>query len=292
MSKAVGSNHGFIKSKGQSMTEFLVVASVLVPMILTIASFANLLDVQLTASKAARFAGWERTVYIDKTRGGEWDSSEIRGHIEENINKLILTRPWTDFGPGMESSVNPVSLVDTNAGVTFLPKELARATHNTGTQSGMATAAGLGQSVIESSQISVPLNSSSSLFRLVEFFNYQQAKYTDLDKPLDEVANQNRFNLTESAPIVANGFANDDSAQALSEAAFKETVTGVALDGRPLQQFERGVIAFGDVNLGSGAIRYLGGFKEMSLGMGDDGVNTTANEQSRILPSYLGEFND
>ncbi len=292
MSETFGSNHGFVRAKGQSMTEFLVVASVLVPMILTIASFANLLDVQLTASKAARFAGWERTVYIDETRGGEWDTGEIRDHIKENINQLILTRPWTDFGPGMESSVNPVSLVDTNAGVEFVPRELARAIHNTGTQSGMATAAGLGQSVIESSQISVPLNSSSSLFRLVEFFNYQQAKYTDLDKPLDEVANLNRFNLTESAPIIANGFADDDSAQALSEAAFKETVTGVALDGRPLQQFERGVIAFGDVNLGSGAIRYLGGFKEMSLGMGDEGVNTTANEQSRILPSYLGEFND
>lgn len=292
MSKAFKGGPIFIRSKGQSMTEFLVVASVLVPMILTIASFANLLDVQLTASKAARFAGWERTVYIDQARGGTWDYAAIDSHIKDNINQLILTRPWTDFGPGMESSVNPVSLVDTNTGVAFSSKELSRAAHNTGTQSGMASAAGLGQSVIESAQISVPLNSSSSLFRLVEFFNYQQAKYTDLDKPLDEVANQNRFNLTESAPIVANGFATDDSARALSESVFKETVTGVALDGRPLQQFERGVIAFGDVNLGSGAIRYLGGFKEMSLGMGDDGVNTTANEQSRILPSYLGEFKD
>ncbi|OUS31236.1 hypothetical protein A9Q99_04355 [Gammaproteobacteria bacterium 45_16_T64] len=282
----------FSRQRGQSVAEFLVVAAVVVPMILTIASFANLLDVQLTASKAARFAGWERTVYIDKSRGGEWTTGEIRDHLKLNINELILSRPWNDFGPGKEFAANPTGLVDTITGVEFVTTELKKLTHDTDTQSVMATASGLGQSVVESAEISIPLNSSSSLLRIVEFVNYQEEKYTDLDEPLDSVANQHRFNLSERAPIVANGFAGDDFADALTEDGLKETVSKVALDGTPLQQFERGIVGIGDFNLGSGAIRYLGGFKEMSLGMGSDGVSTSAENQSRLLPSYLGAFNE
>ncbi len=259
--------------QGQSIAEFLVVSSVLVPMILMIASFANLLDVQVTASKAARFASWEGTVYQNVSEEGS----------KERINKLILNRSWSDFGPSQASVAGKFpSVVDLIAGVGFVSdcsggcEEVGKGF--TDNQNGrLGVASGLGNDVLKTTPISIPLNSDSALFKLVSMTGYRTVSYTDLETPFDDVAGERRFNVRAVAPMVSGG------GVAISEEDFTTTVEDASLGGKPLESFEKAVV------LGSPLIKLLG-FKEMESGMGADGTSTTAQSQSTLLPSGLGEF--
>lgn len=255
--------------KGQTIAEFLVVSAVLVPMILMLASFANLLDVQVTATKAARFAAWEATAY----------QSVSAEDTKARINKLILNRDWSDFGPNQASTAGRYpSVVNLTDGVAFTDVCEGGCTNvvsgfTDNQDSTLGQAAGLGTDSLKVVPISIPLSSNSALLKLVSMTGYRSATYTDLDQPFDNLAGKNQFHINAKAPMATGG------GIALSESSFTSTVADVSRGGDKLEAFENAVI------LGAPLINFLG-FKEMEMGMGDDGTNTTSDAQSTILPAY------
>ena len=52
-----------VSQSGQSISEFIVTMAVLAPLLLTMASFANLLSLSTETVEAGRLAAWQRTVY-------------------------------------------------------------------------------------------------------------------------------------------------------------------------------------------------------------------------------------
>ncbi|PCJ29398.1 MAG: hypothetical protein COA99_19485, partial [Moraxellaceae bacterium] len=273
-----GQNSGIgLTQHGQSIAEFLVVSAVLVPMLLMIASFANLLDVQVTASKAARFAAWEGTVY----------QSVSTNDTETRINNLILNRSWSDFGPDSSSVAGSFpSIVNLNDGVAFDPNCFDVSCGNivplTNNQNGLlGQAAGLGLDRLKTTPISIPLNSNSALFRLVSMTDYRTSTYTDFNAPSDELAGVAQFHMRASAPMMSGG------GVPVNEASFTATVAQASLGGAQLAAFERVGGSFNAVDIGLGApIIKLLGFQEMQSGMGSDNTNTTSTAQSTTLPIF------
>ena len=53
-----------LKQSGQAVTEFAVALMVFIPLVLFIVIIANMLHVQTTAHKAARYMAWERVAYF------------------------------------------------------------------------------------------------------------------------------------------------------------------------------------------------------------------------------------
>ena len=264
------------KHNGQAISEFLIVAAVLVPLLLLIASFANLLDVNTTATKAARFAGWERTV--TNTNQGV-SNAEITTRIEGNIQELFMTtNKWSDFAQGgKRTATNLPSIVDLGAGVSTKTDFSGSITHNFNRvqNSTIGARTGLGNEDLMSPQVSIPLDSDNSLLKIAEVVGYRETNYRNQATPYDDVAGESRFHIDASAPMVADGWIPN------SEDGFTDTIEELSKGGKVLGKFEN--VA------GSSVINFLG-FQEMRMGRGDDGLRTVAEGQSEILPSDLGEF--
>ena len=263
---------------GQSIAEFLVVSSVLVPMILMIASFANLLDVQVTATKAARFAAWEGTVY----------QAVSAQDTQDRINNLLLKpRQWSDFGPDQTASSGQFpSVVNKVKGVAFTALcdggcDSVGAGFTNNQSSILGKAAGLGKDELKATPISIPLNTDSALFKIVNLTGYRTANYTDFDAPADELAGEMQFHVEAVAPMVSGG------GVAMDEQSFSAVVAKASHDGTALKNFERVgfSVAGTDIGVGAPLIDFLG-FEEMSSGMGDANTSTTSSAQSTILPDY------
>ena len=264
--------------QGQSIAEFLVVSSVLVPMILMIASFANLLDVQVTATKAARFAAWEGTVYQNVSSTA----------TKTRINHLMLqNRAWSDFGPNQASvSGKYPSVVNLAKGVAFTGVcdggcDSVGSGFTNNQNSILGQAAGLGQDKLKTVPISIPLSSDSALFKLVKMTGYRSATYTGLDAPMDDLAGEKQFHVEAVAPMVSGG------GVAVNEESFTSVVALVSHDGTHLKNFERVGFSIGSLDIGVGTplINALG-FEEMASGTGDANTSTTSESQSTILPDY------
>ena len=82
--------------RGQAMVEFLVGAMfVLIPLFLAIVALGKLSDVQSTATMAARYAAWERTVWYPG--GGDFDSINAPNQKSADaIGKEIAVRLLND----------------------------------------------------------------------------------------------------------------------------------------------------------------------------------------------------
>ena len=261
---------------GQAMTELLITASVLVPLLLMLGSFSNLLDLNTTALKASRFAAWERTAYSVNNMA---TSTELNDHIEKNIDKLILNRNWTDFGPGKELATLPSMLkikstVDgKNAYSTVVPTDAKGLLDGFDVPSRQDNRFEFEPEVFTSSTISIPINEDYSLFKAVKMLSYNKAEYQDMSAPTNNVNGAVEFSVSGSDAIIANSWLPED------EADFQDKVASGTVDGDKLGGFEQAG------GFGSSAISWLG-FQEMNSGMGEEGTSTVAKKQSEILPDY------
>lgn len=260
---------------GQAMTELIVTAAVLVPLLLMLASFSNLLDLNTTALKASRFAAWERTAYSTNNS----TSAELDKSIKKNIDRLILNRNWTDFGPGKALAGSPSMLkktvVDGEDSYVAIRESTSKvAFADNGTPSRSAdNVFKFDPEALSSSEISIPINGDYSLFKAVKMLNYRQVEYTNLDAPQNDINGAMEFSVGGSDALIANGWLPTDDDD------FQSRVSKATVDGSTLGSFEQAAI------FGSGAISWLG-FQEMRSGMGDDGTSTVAGNQSEVLPDY------
>ncbi len=79
------------KNKGNALTEFIIVAGVLVPAVLVIPSLGKISDVNLATIEASRYAVWERTVSDSGVKTDEQLEVEIRNRFFTDQNLLILS---------------------------------------------------------------------------------------------------------------------------------------------------------------------------------------------------------
>ena len=268
-------------SKGQAVSEFIAVAAVLVPLLLLVASFANLLDVNTTATKASRFYAWEQTIY--STNQG-LSSSEINDRIKENMDELLLdidSKKWSDFATGGERTANNLpSLVDKSLGVAFKSERVGSPTANfIGVHStSIGRRAGLNADTLMAPSISIPIDANNSLLKIVEVINFRENNYQNHATPYDEIAGQSRFHIEASAPMITDGWVPED------EDSFTEAIVQLSRGGNTLGIFEN------PLGLGSSVISNLLQFEEMELGRGTDGLGVVSGKQSELLPSDLGDF--
>nr|WP_315402271.1 pilus assembly protein [uncultured Duganella sp.] len=96
-------------ARGQAMVEFLVGAMfVLIPLFLAIVALGKLSDVQSTATMAARYAAWERTVWYEADAG--FDGANQPNHKSaQQIGNEIAVRLIND------RSAQPIKDTDKNA---------------------------------------------------------------------------------------------------------------------------------------------------------------------------------
>ena len=85
---------------GQASSEFLVLLMVFVPLVLGMVLVANMLHVQTTAHKAARYMAWESTAYDPQTYKNQLD----QGVITDDITCRFLVSSGVGFGPGSVGS--------------------------------------------------------------------------------------------------------------------------------------------------------------------------------------------
>ncbi len=97
-------------NQGQASSEFLVMLAVFVPLVLGLILIANMLHVQTTAHKAARYMAWESTAYSADDYANKLASSEITDDITSRFlvnngvgfgaNSVGTAREWVDHSTG------------------------------------------------------------------------------------------------------------------------------------------------------------------------------------------------
>ena len=265
-------------SKGQSISEFIVTMAVLVPLLLALASFANLLTLSTETAEAGRLAAWERTVY-----GDDLNDAALQAKIADNIREVYLDERFTDFGPGKQLDTNNLpSIVDrtVNGGQPVsvnLPGTIVAGTGmvNEGTRlvnQIRGGTQGTTNMVMQSPEISIAVNENYSLLKMVSFDHYRKAVATDPGvTPYDQVAGRAQFNIASQSALIANGWmpsSEEDLQDITSEAAFDEQGLSVYQD--PTNR----------------AFDFLG-FDEASLSVDDGDYSTAAVNAGSILPSDL-----
>ena len=286
-------NIGTHQQKGQSVSEFIVTMAVLVPLLLVLASFSNLLTLNTETVEAGRLAAWERTVYTENSEFGV-DSSYIEERIADNVRRIYLDKNYTDFGPGKELDAPTLpSIVDrtVNGGQpvsvrTSPPGAIAGVGMvNENTRLVQTLRSALNNSVaMQSPEISIAINSDYSLLKTVRFTDYRRADYDDPDSPpSDSIAGRDQFNTSSHSALVAGGWmpgSSRDFAVATGHVAFdgsgEDVLTG---ERQALGYFEGDRTTYP-------ALDFLG-FDEVDLVRGEGGFDTTSDTQDTLLPSDL-----
>ena len=278
--------------KGQSIAEFIVTMAVLVPLLLVLASFSNLLTLNTETVEAGRLAAWERTIYTESDEFGV-DGSFIEDRIADNVRRIYLKKSYTDFGPGKELNGGSLpSVVDrtVNGGQpvsvrTPAPGAIAgigMVNENTRLVQTLGSAVNNNFAMV-SPEISIAINSDYSLLKAVSFEDYRRVNYEDPDSvPNDAIAGRNQFNTSSHSALVAGGWmpgSSADFAVATSSAAFDGSGQNHLGERQALGYFE------GDRTT-IPALDFLG-FDEVDLVRGDGGFDTTSEAQDTLLPSDL-----
>lgn len=265
------------KNRGQSISEFIVTMAVLVPFLLLIATFSNLLNVSHEAAEAGRFAAWERTVY-QTSETFNFTEENLTDRLKKNLKEVYLSREYIDFGPGKDLTSSTIpSLVDTSAEFGLsTPSNLVGALgdiHNKDTD----LAANLGFSSnaasIVSPRVSLPLNEDMSIVKLMKQLNYRQSTYIDGTVPEDTIAQDQRYNISSHSALLASGWSPVGADQ------FFKNTSEAAFDGKALKRFESGNMLMSFLK-----------FREAKFARTEDGLSTTAPDQQDILPADLLQF--
>lgn len=303
-------------ASGQSITEALVALAVLVPLILVVVSFANLLSASSSGTQAGRFAAWQRTVYQQGMSG--IGQAQIETRITNNIKRIYMEdKPRIDMAQGRSGDnvtdrplvmdlddevalVMSESRVDHLDGLQNKNTRIARCiyrgltTHTDSCNSGVGTA--LDRPTIVSPVVSIPIDKDFSLFKLMEAAGMAGNTYQDTGTPpSDRVSGTSRYSVTGQAALLTVGSWTPATPEDLDNA-----VSSAALDGRTLQAFEGSRFSLGMLVSGNWMGSWVGsvilGLKEMSWltdssgSVTADGHSTVAENQADILPPGMGTF--
>ncbi len=258
-------------TQGQSIAEFLITIAVLAPLLLMLASFANLLDLSTTGVEASRFAAWQRTVYQERP---DYSATDIEAKVQQNIKELFLeSSKFSDFGPAQKAVAGKFpSLVDRTAEVGLkMPDTPSALGQIASSNTRIARKLGFSESdtALYSPEVSLPLNKESSLFRLIDLVSYTETEYdVPNSTPYDEVAGTNRFHIANHSALLASGF------QHAGHEDMKKKVEDAAFGGSTLRAFQP--VALGVLN-------FLG-FDEVRPPTRGDGRDVVPDEQADILP--------
>lgn len=280
---------GINRQLGQSVSEFLITMAVLVPLLLTLASFLNLLNLSTETVEASRLAAWERTVYKANSEYG-FTTTDALNKIEDNINDIYLSRNYTDYGPDkafntgtlpsiVDRTVNggqpvTVRVPDDTISGTGMATESTRLARQLGFVQGGGTNAAL-----LSPEVSIALNEDYSLFKAFNFKNYRKFEYTDPTAPDDPIAGRPQFNLSGYTALIASSLYTTDPeelATRTGNAAFDGAYNSDENSGG-LGRFENGVLRSFE----------LAKFGETGMVLDVEGGYGTSSGLETVLPSDL-----
>jgi hypothetical protein len=91
--------------RGQALSEFLVAAAVLVPLLILVPLLAKVADVNHTAIEASRYAAWERTVASSDMKSNAQLAAEVQRRFFENPRQLFQTG---DTPSNKDQDANPL----------------------------------------------------------------------------------------------------------------------------------------------------------------------------------------
>lgn len=287
--------HMYQFAKGQSSIEFLVSMAFLLPVVLLLPTLANMLLVQTETHKAARYAAWERTAY-------PVNQLKTASNLSQDVENRFLRRPAERFANSSNSQAAVTTWTDFRYNRTMVdftsqqvvatqfrqPRSATADSQNAsawlagrGGQNNPNNSVQLGS--LQSTGLSVPLRSDTSLLQATR---PHDALYFENDPgnapvvPFDEVAQRNRFYVSSSSALVADGWA------AGNETMFRDRVSDVNRRFQNFQDFyQNGVVSrglalmFGELN------------EHMFVNSANEreSFNMVDSNQSTNLPAYLKE---
>lgn len=293
--------------KGQSVAEVVVGLAVLVPLLLVLASFTNLLSLSTTSVQAGRLAAWQRTVY--KANNGGLSQAQVEARIINNIDRIFVdsvtgtATPRYDYAQGRATGPTRAQLVDLDADVALKMPEVQNSSwgqihnHATGIAQRLRGAVSVDTPALVSPTVSIPLDEDGALFKLMDAGGMARNTYTDPTGPMpyDPVAEENRYHLSSSAALLTAGSWAPSTPEVLQEA-----VSAAAMDGRVLQAYEGAKLSlprlFTDNMIGTWLGSVVLGLKELrwmsnAFGQPVNGAHDTSVEaQAEILPPGMGTF--
>lgn len=247
---------------GQAIAEALVSISALGVILLASATLYQIMQADVDATKAARVAAWHGVLYQGDTE------ENFEGLVRENLRATGLVEDVPDLmNNGAESLVGPVDEVEFSH-QTVDPTY----TYPSNRSSLIANRAGLNQNRVSGISVSIPLK-SAEIFDIYSPTSLSSHTTTPTSLPYDAIDGSYRHHVKAKAALLSNGFVP------MSENEFTDSISRISADGAPATYFEplRGGLS-------------LLGFDEVDAAMGDDGLSTVAEEQSRVLPAQLGTF--
>ncbi len=284
---------------GQAISEFITTVAFLAPFLIMMASFSNLLNLNTETLEAGRLAAWERTVYKPSVGYGV-NTDFIQNRVSDNVNRVYLNKPYTDYGPVRQQTVPGVlpSIVDrdVNGGQPVsvrLPSSVVADSGlaNADTRLAKRIAAPLGGAQMISAEISIAIDKDYSLIKAISPNHYRDMGYRDRNEvPTDPVSDRRQFHVASHAALIAEGWMPAGDAQfsaVTSSAAFDngdvclgcEVVDAIyEKELESLSIFEEGNALFDAASFQE---------VELLLHQNDGGYITSSRAQSLVLPSDL-----
>jgi hypothetical protein len=121
-----------IKQKGNAIAEFLVVAAVLIPAVLSLPLLGKLADVNHVTTQASRYAVWEKTVGGKTQKNDEQLAAEVTNRFMSKSDEKIVTvlssehkanNFWSDIS-GEKSLIKPESLLSVRSQNKDIPGDV------------------------------------------------------------------------------------------------------------------------------------------------------------------------
>lgn len=251
-----------IKNGGQAIAEALVSISALGIILLASASLYQIMQADIDATKSARVAAWHGVLYQGDT---EESYEEL---VRDNLRTTGLVEEVRDImnhgAESMVGSVRDVQFTHNPVDPTYV--------YPSNRSSLIANRAGLNNNRISGISVSIPLK-NAEIFDVFNPTGITSYTTTATALPFDAIDGSYRRHVKAKAALLSNGFVP------LSENEFTDSISRISADGAPATYFEplRGGLS-------------LLGFEEVDAAMGEEGLSTVAQEQSRVLPAQLGTF--
>ncbi len=250
-------------NEGQAIAEALVSIAMLGMILLASATLYQIMQADINANKAARVAAWHGVLYQGETQ------EQFEDRVRDNIDDTLLARPVRDvINNGAADLVGPaeeIAFEHETVNPTY--------TYPSNRSSFIANQAGLNENRVSGISISIPLSNDAEIFKLINPTGITSYTTTDSPIPYDPIDDSYRFHVKAGAALLSNGFVP------LNEAAFSDAISRISSDGNPMTFFE---VWRNGLN--------LMGFDEIDAAMGEEGLSTVSDEQSRVLPTQLGTF--
>lgn len=249
--------------KGQALAETMIAGAVLGSVLLASVTLYQIMQADITANKAARLATWHGVLYQGLT------TDEMEDKYAENIEETLMHRSVRDV---MDN--NAENLVGDAQNIRYAYSDVSPTfSYPSNRSTFIANRAGLNNNTVSGVSLSIPLNNDAEIFKLVDARSYAVSDTVDQPIPYDAIADEYRFHVKAKAALLSNGFVP------MNEEGFTDAISRISADGNPMTYFQ----------IWRAPLDFFG-FDEIDPAMGEAGLSTVAQDQSRVLPPELGTF--